>query len=210
MIVWAIVPIKPLNRAKSRLSSVLTAEQREKLALGMLRYNLEVLTASAHLSGIIVISRDMKALAVAREMGSVQTLQESGTPALNNALQRASQLLMAWGAQATLMLPADVPLITPADVEAIIQRGHEYKSIVITPDRFASGTNAILTHPPDAIELQFGVGSFEQHQYNAREAGVTIHIYESERISLDVDTPDDLEHYAQLCARYDLPMIDYT
>ncbi len=210
MIVWAIVPIKPLNRAKSRLASILNAAQREKLALGMLRYNLEVLTASPHLAGIIVISRDMKALAAAREIGGVQTLQESGTPALNNALQRAAQLLMAWGADATLMLPADVPLIMAEDVENIIQRGEAYHSVVITPDRFQDGTNAIMAHPPDVIDLSFGAGSFAQHQANARRVEAAVCIYESERIGLDVDTPDDLEHYARLCARYGVPMIDYN
>lgn len=209
MSIWAIVPIKPLNRAKSRLASVLSAEQRAYLALEMLRHNLRVLIEVPGLDGVLVISRDTKALAEAREFKNVQTLQESGTPELNQALQRAIQMLISWGTTATLILPADIPLLSRTDVENILKFGDVDSGIVIAPDRLEDGTNAIFTRPPGVIEFGFGRGSFVKHVQKAENAGANLHIYRSERIGLDVDSPEDLAKYAELAARYGEKMIDF-
>ncbi len=209
MSVWAIVPIKPLNRAKSRLSTVLTAEQRETLALHMLLHNLKILTQSKSVFGVLVISRDMKALAAARAIEGVHTLQESGTPELNTALHRASRMLMTWGTTATLVLPADVPLISCEDVQAIISMGRYNHSVVIAPDDKRDGTNAMFMRPPDIIDYGFGVGSFERHMQSANLAGADVHVYESERLALDVDSPEDLIRYHELAVKYGEPILDY-
>lgn len=198
MTVWAIVPIKPLNRAKSRLAPILSTEQRERLALGMLMHNLRVLTQAPAIKGVLVISRDMKALASAREVPGVQTLQESGTPELNNALRRASRMLVSWGARATLILPADVPLVSQEDVEQIVHQGRFMNTLVIAPDAQKDGSNAIFSRPPDLIDFAFGVGSYERHVKAAQLVGADVHTYESERLALDVDTPEDLRHYYEL------------
>jgi len=209
MSIWAIVPIKPLNRAKSRLAAVLSAEQREYLALEMLRHNLRVLSEIPGLDGVLVISRDTKALAEARAFENVQTLQESGTPELNHALRRATQMLISWGTTATLILPADIPLLNRNDVENILRFGGMDSGIVIAPDRLEDGTNAIFTRPPDVIEFGFGRGSFVKHVQKAENAGANLHIYRSERLGLDVDSPDDLEKYAELARRFGESMIDF-
>lgn len=209
MSVWAMVPIKPLNRAKSRLASVLRPEQREHLALGMLIHNLEVLTKASGIAGVLVISRDTKALAAARMVSGVQTLHESGTPELNSALQRASRMLLAWGASATLILPADVPLVRAEDIETMVDLGSYTSTLVIAPDRRRDGTNAIFTRPPDLIDYGFGAGSFQKHIYAAQLVGAKVHIYESEYVCVDVDSPDDLEYYHEQATRLGLPIIDY-
>lgn len=210
MTVWAVVPIKPLNRAKSRLSGRLSPRQREKLALGMLHYNLRVLTHVSDLAGVLVISRDMKALAAAREISGVQTLQESGTPELNNALNRACRMLISWNVTGALILPADVPLVSQADIEAILALGQETPSVVLCPDRFEDGTNAMFARPPDALEFGFGAGSFQKHRAFAHNANLPYHIYHSERLELDVDNPEDLEAYERLAEKLGEKMIDFS
>lgn len=195
MSIWAIVPIKPLNHAKSRLAPVLSAEARQTMALEMLIYSLDVLTQCPSLAGVMVISRDTKALARARQLERVQTLQESGTPELNAALQRASKMLIAWGAEAALILPADLPLFNIEDVEQMVNLGQSPNSIVLAPDRHQDGTNAIFTRPPNLIPFSFGVGSFKMHLQHNTKAGLKVQVYESERLALDVDTPDDLTAY---------------
>lgn len=209
MSVWAIVPIKPLNRAKSRLAPVLSSEQREFLALNMLLHNLKVLTKSPGVFGVLVISRDMKALSAARAIPGVHTLQESGTPELNMALQRASRMLMTWGTTATLVLPADVPLLHRDDVQAMIELGRYDHTVVIAPDRKRDGTNAMFMRPPDMIDYGFGVGSFQRHIQSAELEGAEVHIYESERLGLDVDSPEDLLLYHEMAAKFGEPVIDY-
>ncbi|NJL92754.1 MAG: 2-phospho-L-lactate guanylyltransferase [Anaerolineae bacterium] len=209
MSVWAIVPIKPLNRAKSRLAVVLTPEQRERLALGMLLHNLHILGQVSSISGVLVISRDMKALAAARALPGVQTLQESGTPELNAALRRASTMLVSWGAKAVLILPADIPLLAREDVEQLITLGRYDNSLVIAPDAQRDGTNAILSRPAQLIDYSFGVGSYARHIQAGELAGAEVHTYVSERLALDVDTPEDLRAYEDLGHHLGLLTINY-
>lgn len=209
MITWAIVPVKPLIRAKSRLADVLTPKERENLSMKMLLRTLRVLKASPHINNVLVISRDTQVLSIARDEG-VHTVQESGQPELNNALARASNLLVNWGVEATLVLPADLPLINSKDIEAIVKMGQYNGSVVIAGDSDDDGTNALLMHPPDLIDYAYGEGSYGRHIQAAREEGAILHIYESERVELDVDTPNDLIYYQMMAAKLGEPALDYT
>src|SRR5262249_49783834 len=178
MSVWAIVPVKPFNRAKSRLASVLSPEEREELAEKMLRHTLETLVNSKAVAGTLVISRESKALALARDLG-VHTVQEVGTPELNAALLRASQVVGALGAKAVLVLPADLPLLNVEDIEQVVRLGRYNTSVAITPDRNEDGTNALFVRPPGYIPFSFGPGSFHRHLKLAEDAGATIKIHRS-------------------------------
>ncbi|NDJ87028.1 MAG: 2-phospho-L-lactate guanylyltransferase [Chloroflexi bacterium] len=202
------MPVKPLVRAKSRLKGVLSSEQRERLALGMLLRNIQIMKMIPAISGTLVISRDTKVLAVARDQ-EVHTVQESGQPELNSALSRATKLLRAWGADATLILPTDIPLLMPEDIEQIVHLGRFPGTVVIAPDHLEDGTNALLVNPPGAIKYGYGEGSFARHKSHAELEGLTLHVYESERIAIDVDTPEDLKSYAKLAEKYNIPLIDY-
>lgn len=207
---WAILPVKPLNRAKSRLAAVLPPEERVQLALNMLLHVIHTLQSVRLIAGVLVISRDTKVLSVARERGKgVYTLQESGQPELNSALTRATKLLASWGAEATLVLPTDVPLVCQEDIERILYLGRFTRSVVLSPDRQKDGTNALLMHPPELISYSYGPGSFERHRAAAELEGATLHFYESARIALDVDTPDDLQIYRKLASIYNIPMISF-
>jgi 2-phospho-L-lactate guanylyltransferase len=197
MNIWAIVPVKPFVRAKSRLATVLTPEQRAALAEKMFRHSVEVLISVRHFAGVLVISRDTKVLGIARDY-HVQTVQESGTPDLNPALLRASQVVGSLGATGVLVLPADVPMVTAHDVEAMLHLGRYSTSVVLAPDRHNDGTNALLVNPPGFIPFSFGAGSFGRHTMLAEEMGATIKVYRSSNIELDVDVPDDLRVYQEI------------
>lgn len=204
---WAIVPVKPWNLAKSRLKSILSQEQRETLAAAMLRHVLTLLVESPEISGVLVISRDSHVLAEARALGA-NTVVESGTPELNPSLTRATHITRTWGASATLMLPSDLPLITAENISEIVQMGHDVRqTIVIAPDRHEDGTNALLMRPPAIINYAFGPGSFQRHQQLAKAAGVAVQVYRSPLVALDVDTRDDLAHYRALAATYSRPLL---
>jgi 2-phospho-L-lactate guanylyltransferase len=128
--IWAIVPVKPLNRSKSRLSPVLTGKQRETLSKQMLELTLKTLKQVEAISGILVISRDTAALSLARRF-KVQTVQESGTPELNDALARATNVVMSWNAKACLVLASDIPLMTPQDIEALVQLSAQQTECIV-------------------------------------------------------------------------------
>jgi 2-phospho-L-lactate guanylyltransferase len=207
MNVWAIVPVKPLGRAKSRLAEAFSPEQREHLATDLLMRTVGLLLPL--LRGVLVISRDSKALSMVRDLGA-QTVQESGTPELNNAILRASQVLRVWHVDAMLVVPADLPLLSSADVEAMVELGQYNQSVVIAPDRHETGTNMLMVRPPGLIPYSFGENSFVEHQRLAAEAGATLHIYHSERVGIDIDTPDDMTHYHELAAKLDEPIVGQT
>jgi 2-phospho-L-lactate/phosphoenolpyruvate guanylyltransferase len=201
MNIWAIVPVKPFVRAKSRLAKVLTPEQREILAETMFRHTVETLRTIERFSGVLVVSRDTKALGIARDY-HVQTVQESGAPELNAALLRASQVALLHGADGVMVMPADVPLITAEDIEQILHMGRYNTTVVIAPDRNNDGTNALLVNPPGFIPFAFGVGSFRRHMMLAEEANATVKIYRSQRIGLDIDQPDDLYLYQKMAGEH--------
>jgi 2-phospho-L-lactate/phosphoenolpyruvate guanylyltransferase len=200
MSVWVIIPVKPLNRAKSRLANVLTPEQRYQLAESMFRHVLKTVKDAPQVTGTLVISRDNKALAIAREYRAY-TVQESGAPELNAALMRATQVVAGWKSSALLILPADLPLIAPDDISNMIQMGQYGLTVVLATDQNQDGTNAMLVRPPGLIPYAYGVGSFQRHSQLAKEAGADVKVYQSERLALDIDLPDDLKIYNPLIAR---------
>jgi 2-phospho-L-lactate guanylyltransferase len=192
MTFWAIVPVKPLQRGKSRLAEVLTQEERLDLNRRLLAHTMDTLTAIPDIEHILVVSRDQAALSLAREYGA-RTVQEHGAPQLNIALARATIVARTYATRGVLILPADLPLITPEDVQTLLSRAVDPPVVVIAPDRHRQGTNALLVCPAGVIEYEFGPGSFERHCASARKAGAHLEICELPSLALDMDLPEDLK-----------------
>ncbi|MCZ2094829.1 MAG: 2-phospho-L-lactate guanylyltransferase [Anaerolineae bacterium] len=205
MSVWAIVPVKPLSRAKSRLAGALSPEERRLLSEQWFRRVLTAIAGAPQVAGTLVISRDTHALAIARDMGA-HTVQESGAPELNNALMRATQVVGGWRGAAVLILPADLPLVAPEDVSGMIELGKEANTVVIATDGEGDGTNALMTRPPGIIPYAYGPGSYQRHIALAEEAGATVKLFHSERLALDIDVPADLEAFYRLNGSGELPL----
>ena len=197
MSLWAIVPVKPLRRGKSRLASVLTEEERTLLNYTMLANTMRTLTAVPEIDHVLVISRDTGALAMARDFGA-RTVQEDGSSSLNTALKRATVVAQLYGARGVLVLPADLPLMEPASVQAVIGLANKPPAVVIAPDRRRKGTNALLVSPVGLIEYQFGPNSFERHSQQARKYQVRLEICEQDELALDLDLPEDLDLLRQM------------
>lgn len=202
MSTWVIIPVKPLKRAKSRLAPVLTPEQRQQLAESMFRHVLDVVRGVPQVIGTLVISRDSKALSIARDYNA-KTVQETGTPELNSALTRATQVVASWGVDSVLVLPADLPLVTGEDIVNIITMGQGMRSVVIATDQNKDGTNALFMRPPGLIPYAFGPGSYQRHRMLARDAGLSTRIYHSDQLALDIDINDDLDTYKRLVKQVD-------
>src|SRR3970040_217118 len=89
MTLWAIVPVKPLRRGKSRLAGALSEDERTELNRELLERTLKTLSELKELEQVLVVSRDAHALTIARNYGA-KTGQEDGQPQLNTALTRAT------------------------------------------------------------------------------------------------------------------------
>ncbi len=192
MSLWAIVPVKPLRRGKSRLAGALSEDQREELNRVLLQRTLRTLLELKEVEQVLVVSRDSAALALARDMGA-RTVQEDGAPALNTALKRATVVAQVYASRGVLVIPADLPLLTAEDVLALLQRASDPPVVVIAPDRHRKGTNALLLSPANLIEYDFGGASFERHCERARRAGARLEIVDLPSLGLDLDLPEDLE-----------------
>ena len=192
MTIWAIVPVKPLRRGKSRLAGILSEEQRTRLNRYLLVHTLTILNQIPEIEHTLVVSRDPAALALTRSMGG-RTVLENGTPHVNTALQRATIAAQSQGARAVLILPADLPLVDQSDLKALISQGQIPPVVVIAPDRRLDGTNCLFVNPAGLIQYCYGPGSFERHGARITESGATLEIMRSEHFGLDLDLPEDLE-----------------
>ncbi|MBC7878570.1 MAG: 2-phospho-L-lactate guanylyltransferase [Anaerolineales bacterium] len=197
MTLWAIVPVKPLRRGKSRLAGALTEDERTALNQELLERTLKTLSSLKELDQVLVVSRDPHALTVARNHGA-KTVQEDGHSHLNTALERATVMAQVHKIQGVLILPADLPLLTPEDVITLIDRAAKPPVVVIAPDRHGKGTNALLMVPPRQIEYDFGEGSFQRHCDRAIKSGARLEIVELPSLGLDLDLPEDLEMVRKL------------
>ena len=194
MSIWAIIPVKPFLQSKSRLASILSPEERAGLSRTFLSHTLSVLTAVPAVVRTVVISRDSTALALANEHRAL-TLTEIGQPSLNAALERATQSALTSGANAVLVLPADLPHLSPDDVRQLIGEPGVDPVVIIAPDRHETGTNALFVRPPGLISYAFGAHSFQRHQALAIRAGARVRIRRLPNAALDVDVPDDWHLY---------------
>lgn len=197
MSLWAIVPVKPLRRGKSRLSGMLTEDERAALNQELLERTLKTLSSVKELNQVLVVSRDPNALTIARNHGA-KTVQEDGQPHLNTALTRATVVAKVHATQGVLILPADLPLLAPEDVLALIDRAAKPPVVVIAPDRHGKGTNALLMVPAGQIEYEFGEDSFQRHCDRAIKSGARLEIVELPSLALDLDLPEDLDMVRKL------------
>jgi 2-phospho-L-lactate guanylyltransferase len=192
MTLWAIVPVKPLRRGKSRLAGSLSEDERTELNRTLLNNTLKTLSDLKEIEKVLVISRDPQALMIARNYGA-RTVQEDGQPELNTALKRATVVAQVYATRGVLVLPADLPLITRDDVLTLLGRAGEPPVVVIAPDRHQKGTNALLISPIGLIEYDFGINSFQRHCQRAEQAGARLEIVNLPSLGLDLDLPEDLE-----------------
>jgi len=192
MTLWAIVPVKPLRRGKSRLAGTLNEDERTELNRTLLQHTLETLSGLKEVDGVLVVSRDPNALTIARYHGA-RTVQEDGQPELNTALKRATIVAQVYATRGVLVLPADLPLITREDILTLIKRATEPPVVVISPDRHGKGTNALLISPPGLIEYDFGENSFQRHCELVKKAGARLEVVDLPSLGLDLDLPEDFE-----------------
>jgi 2-phospho-L-lactate guanylyltransferase len=191
MKIWAVVPIKPINSAKSRLSAVLTAQQRSDLAMDFLNNTLHILSGWKPLAGILIVSADPFVWDIACQF-PVDILKEPDVPGLNESLLRGSYEIERRGGEGVLIIPGDLPYLDLKSLQTMLDLAISSPRIIIVPDKHHSGTNAMLMAPNCAIPYCYGPGSFLKHQEAARMAQIPITAVDLAPLALDIDLPEDL------------------
>lgn len=185
----AIVPIKELANAKTRLAATLDPPARAALVRRTLRHVLAALDQPA-IAACVVVSPDETILRDAAAVGAFGLRQDEG--GLNEGLVLAREWAIAHGADAILIVLGDLPLLAAEDVTALLDLADRPGVAVFAPDRHGLGTNALLLIPPDALSFAFGAGSLARHRSAAAARGLHVRWYDSPGTALDLDTPADL------------------
>src|SRR6516165_480664 len=181
--IYAVVPVKDTSDAKRRLAGVLNGTRRQQLALAMCEDVLATLAGVRELAGIVVVTVDPAAAAMAARYGA--HVSSAGARELAR--------------EGMLTVPADIPLVEGDDIRELIHvhrnstRGA--RAFTIVPARDERGSNAILCSPAGAVPLRFGADSFVPHLSAAKRCAIEPTVVRLPRIALDIDTPDDVAEF---------------
>ncbi len=193
MSIWAVIPVKRLSHAKSRLAPSLSAAGRAALARRLLLGTLDAAQSCSALTGVVVVSADpeVRSLAAARGLAAYPDPPASASDPLNAAVALGCRRVVDLGALAALVLPIDLPHVSPGIIAQFVRRAGD-AAVGVAPDRAGTGTNALLLRPPLVIPPAFGPDSFARHGALARERGTLPTTVALPALSFDLDTPHDL------------------
>ena len=189
--IWAVVPVRVTGDTKRRLAPVLSPDEREALACAMLSDVLSALARTRALAGVLVVTSAPAAAGIARACGAC-VLDDAQNGGMAAAVACAAGQLAGLDREGMLVVPADVPTVTPEDVAAIVAAHRTSPAVTLVRAAADGGTNALACTPPGAIAFRFGDDSFRRHCDEARACGIEPQILELAGVSLDIDRPRDL------------------
>jgi 2-phospho-L-lactate guanylyltransferase len=190
----ALIPMKDLAGAKMRLADVLERKQRAELALAMLTDVICACSESERFDEICVVTSDSDICWHARDLGAKPLAEPKTLAGLNEGPTFAQRYIgRRMAASELVIFPADIPLIRADDVRAVVDALSAAGDRVVLVRARDGGTNALAMRPVEAIPMRFGRQSADAHLAEARAAGMDVVELSCERLTFDVDAPEDLD-----------------
>lgn len=190
----ALVPLKDLVEAKTRLAGLLSPSERRALAQAMLEDVLALLACHPEISGTTLVSDDPAAYLLAAQYGAAHWPEtDLGCRGLNAVVHSASAKLMDSCDEPILLLHADLPLLSIEDITAVLVARRASRGLVVGCDRHGTGTNLLCFDAASAPRFCFGQDSCARHLAAASDQGIGSTVLRRPGIGLDVDEPRDLE-----------------
>ena len=187
--VIAIVPLKALGQAKGRMAFALDAGLRLEAVAWMLDRVLAALAGARGVAQVLVVAGDAAGVDLVGDRADRVLLER--TPGLVAALGAADAATRLAGA--TMVLAADLPLVTADEVDAVCGAGVSGPCVVLVATR-DGGTGALLRRPGHAMGTAYGPRSAIAHLALARAAGLRVQQLDLPGLAFDVDTPDALRN----------------
>jgi 2-phospho-L-lactate guanylyltransferase len=187
--IFAILPVKSPQNAKQRLTGFLAVEQRETLARLLFRQTLATLCQAQGIDRVVVATCDSEIADHARQSGAL-VFEEDEQVSHSVSADAACLRAMEMGASTVLLVPIDVPTVTPADFTQLAASARP--GLIVVPSSDGTGTNALVRTPPDCIESRFGPGSFRAHLDQALSKGLPADVLRLPGLMFDIDTPEDV------------------
>jgi len=190
-----LLPFKSLATAKQRLAEALDQRQRSQLAEAML---CDVMTAAAGVAAridVALVTGDARAQQMAEEFGFL-VIEDARNESETAAIEVATAWCEQHGYDTTIIVPADVPLITSEELQRVLDAAPDAGAVFV-PAYDRRGSNCILRRPASLIPLRFGNDSFLPHCAAMKRTGKELIILELPGIGLDIDNPHELELLGQ-------------
>jgi 2-phospho-L-lactate/phosphoenolpyruvate guanylyltransferase len=190
---FAILPVKRFENAKTRLSSILDMDDRILLSSLMLEDTVKILSSVRSLTQVVIVSADRRAEEMATKHG-VTFLREEKEKGVNSAVAMADLYSIREAAEATVVIPQDLPLLDPIEVSKACQLAeNESRCVVICPSLRYDGTNMLLRKPPSVIATFYDNDSYNMHVKAALKLGIPVKGLFSKSVMYDIDTPEDAQ-----------------
>lgn len=191
-----LVPVKNTATAKQRLASVLDQPSRTQLAQAMLHDVLTAVHRWKNRPAVGIVTSDPYATKLAEEF-KFEVIPDPNNPGETGAIEMATRICVERGEESTLVIPADIPLIDPWELEEIFKHAPDCGTVLV-PAGDGRGTNAALRRPADLFPLRFGNDSFKPHHAAAQATGKPCIVLQLPGIAVDVDNPSDLQQLISL------------
>jgi len=182
----ALIAVKERSRCKTRLSEALAPPARIQLVRSMLAAVLSAASSAQSLRQIIVVSPERDTIPA-----EIPVLADTGE-CLNGALTQAHRVLREFGCREVVILPADLPNITAAEIDGLVRAGRS-GGFAMASDAAGVGTNALCLVSPHPFRFQFGLGSRRLHLQEAQRTDLTPRVIRVPGLEFDVDSPADLD-----------------
>ncbi len=191
---WALIPMKSLEHAKTRLGNVLSRSECAGLSRAMLLDVFNALQNARRIDQIAVLTGD-PAIQVLVENAGHLVIEDESAGDINAGLTKAAHQLRAAGATTVVIIPGDLPTISDQDIDQLLSEHSAGVSLCIASRD--GGTNALVCTPPDAISFRFGPDSARLHQDTANAANIPVRALRRQAFVQDIDTPEDLHWLTQ-------------
>ncbi|HEX4544716.1 MAG TPA: 2-phospho-L-lactate guanylyltransferase [Candidatus Acidoferrum sp.] len=191
-----LVPVKNLSSAKQRLAAVLDQPARTALAQAMLHDVLTALHGWKDRPPVALVTSDLYAVKLGGEY-RFEIIPDPDNPGETGAIEMATRICVERGADSTLVIPADIPLIQAWELEEILKHAPAEGSVLV-PAADGRGTNAAFRRPANLFPLRFGNDSFQPHHAAAKASGKPCVVLKLSGIAVDVDNPSDLQELISL------------
>ena len=193
---FAIIPVKDLAHSKTRLSSILSQSERIKLSGIMLARTLSLLDSIELVTQIVVVSSDREVEQICRSRSiKAKFMYENLATGVNNAVAIANSYSISQGADATIVIPIDIPLLTESDICLAIGNGKSERVVALSASQRFDGTNLLFRKPPEIIQTSYDNDSYKNHVRLSMAAGVLPKLVMSNSLAQDLDTPEDLAKF---------------
>ena len=195
---FAIVPVKRFDRAKSRLGMLLNKHERMQLSTLLLRRTVRILESSTSVKKIVLVSSDAYAEKVARMCGAV-FLKEKIQCGVNSAVDTADKFCVDAGADATIVLPVDLPLLLPEDIDIVCEAAlTENPCIILCPSYKFDGSNMLLRKPCNIIKTSYDANSYLMHVFEGIRSDIKTKVLFNSRLMIDIDTVQDINAFLKI------------